>query len=552
MHEVEFSSARIHSANAVLLDGLSENAAGLPDHAERPALKCVTQFHGEIRIFDPGPSHTAATDRPSTSTTQRRTIMNEKHRLIIGLLKLWDLALAGVAFALTTVYTVNAEHQVSLARFLAMRIRISNFFIVAFALVVCHVVFRMCGLYRSRRLSRRRAEAFDVLKATTLCTVFLAALSHFFSIRMITVLFLGVFWVLSTAVLVAGRLLLRLLAARIRKRGRDLRFMLILGSNPRAIEFARRIASNLSHGYRLLGFVDDEWPGIGGVSQAGFQVVSDFAGLAEYLRRKVVDEVAIFLPFGSFYKHSSAVADLCQQHGITMRFRTDIFGLKTARWRAEEFEGEHYVATYTGSSELWPRTLKRIMDIAISATALLILAPVLLATAIAIKIFSPGPVFFLQERIGLNKRRFKILKFRTMVRDAEQLQPLLEKHNEASGPVFKIRNDPRITPIGRLLRRSSIDEAPQLLNVLLGDMSLVGPRPLPVRDYEGFSKDWQRRRFSVKPGVTCLWQVNGRSGVPFDQWMRLDLQYMDEWSLWLDLKILARTVPAVLRGAGAA
>jgi lipopolysaccharide/colanic/teichoic acid biosynthesis glycosyltransferase len=130
--------------------------------------------------------------------------------------------------------------------------------------------------------------------------------------------------------------------------------------------------------------------------------------------------------------------------------------------------------------------------------------------------------------------------------------PTLENRNEVSGPVFKIRNDPRITPLGRFLRRSSIDELPQLINVLKGDMSLVGPRPLPVRDYEGFNEDWQRRRFSVKPGITCLWQVNGRSEISFDQWMLLDLKYMDEWSLWLDLKILAKTVPAVVRGSGAA
>jgi len=128
----------------------------------------------------------------------------------------------------------------------------------------------------------------------------------------------------------------------------------------------------------------------------------------------------------------------------------------------------------------------------------------------------------------------------------------LEQRNEASGPVFKIKNDPRINPFGKFLRRSSIDELPQLFNVLKGDMSLVGPRPLPVRDYEGFSEDWQRRRFSVKPGITCLWQVNGRSAISFHEWMLLDLQYMDEWSLWLDFKILARTVPAVLRGSGAA
>jgi len=169
-----------------------------------------------------------------------------------------------------------------------------------------------------------------------------------------------------------------------------------------------------------------------------------------------------------------------------------------------------------------------------------------------IKLTSPGRVLFSQRRLGYNKRVFNIYKFRTMVEDAEQRIKQLAHLNEVSGPVFKIRNDPRITPIGRLLRRASIDEVPQLFNVLKGDMSLVGPRPLPARDYEGFNQDWQRRRFSVRPGLTCLWQINGRSSIPFEKWMQLDLQYIDKWSLWLDLEILIRTIPAVLKGTGAA
>ncbi|WP_263353196.1 sugar transferase [Acidicapsa acidisoli] len=478
--------------------------------------------------------------------------MIEKQRLTIDLVKLCDLILVVFSFALTTIFIVETESNVPLQQFLSMRTRVVNFGIIALAFLICHVVFSLCGLYRSRRFSRRRMEMVDILKATTLAVACFVVLSSVFSIRMITIHFLAVFWVVSSLVLGIARLTLRFIAARLRVRGRNLRHMLILGTNPRAVDFARRICANKTRGYHLLGFVDNDWPGISALDEANFKVVSDYAGLAEYLRRNVVDEVAIYLPFGSFYRHSSEVASLCQQHGITMRFNSDIFGLKTSRWRAEEFEGDQYITTYTGADELVPRTAKRAFDLILSALALMAFSPLLIVAAIAIKLTSPGPIFFLQERIGLNKRRFKIFKFRTMVPDAEKLMSTLERQNEVTGPVFKIKNDPRITPIGKFLRRSSIDELPQLLNVLIGDMSLVGPRPLPVRDYEGFNEDWQRRRFSVKPGITCLWQVNGRSSISFDQWMLLDLQYMDEWSLWLDFKILVKTVPAVFKGAGAA
>lgn len=478
--------------------------------------------------------------------------MRAEHRLTISLLKLFDLAIVVFAFLLSTAAMVESEHGISIVQFLSVRTRISNFLIFLVALIICHTVFQLSGLYRSRRLSKRYAETLDVLKAFTLITACFVTLSSVFSILMINIHFLAIFWVTGTLLLSFGRLMLRLAAERMRVRGRDLRYMLILGSNARAIEFARRITDSPERGYRLLGFVDDDWPGISALEKENYKVVSDHKGLAEYLRRNVVDEVAIYLPFGSFYAQSLQAVALCEQHGITLRFRSDIFGVRSLRWRSEDFDGDEHIATYTDSKEFWPRTIKRSLDVIVASAALIVLLPVFALTAIIIKLTSPGPVLFLQQRMGLNKRRFRIFKFRTMVHHAESLIADLEKHNEMGGPVFKIRNDPRITAVGRILRKTSIDELPQLLNVLNGDMSLVGPRPLPVRDYEGFNEDWQRRRFSVKPGITCLWQVNGRSGVTFDQWMHLDIKYMDEWSLWLDVKILAKTIPAVLKGSGAA
>ena len=195
------------------------------------------------------------------------------------------------------------------------------------------------------------------------------------------------------------------------------------------------------------------------------------------------------------------------------------------------------------------------LDIVISLAAIIVVSPIMLLTALLVKLTSPGPIFFVQKRLGLNKRMFHIFKFRTMVMDAEQRLKDLEHLNEANGAVFKIKSDPRITLVGAFLRKTSIDELPQLFNVLKGEMSLVGPRPLQVRDYELFEtycQDWQRKRFSVRPGITCLWQIMGRSSTTFEKWMELDLQYIRTWSLWLDLEILAKTVPAVLKGSGAA
>jgi exopolysaccharide biosynthesis polyprenyl glycosylphosphotransferase len=196
--------------------------------------------------------------------------------------------------------------------------------------------------------------------------------------------------------------------------------------------------------------------------------------------------------------------------------------------------------------------VKRVFDFVFSGMLLVLLAPLFFVVAVLVKCTSPGSILFRQTRVGLNKRQFQIYKFRTMVANAEQIQEELLPMNEMAGPVFKISNDPRVTALGRVLRKTSIDELPQLFNVLMGEMSLVGPRAMSLRDYQLFDQDWQRRRFSVKPGITCLWQVNGRSSIPFEKWMELDMQYIDKWSLWLDFKILARTVPAVLRGTGAA
>ena len=305
-------------------------------------------------------------------------------------------------------------------------------------------------------------------------------------------------------------------------------------------------------GYLLLGFVDDDWSGIEEFKESGFPLACQYDGLAEFLRNNVVDEIAIYLPLRSFYERAAEIVQLAHLHGITVRFDTDIFGLKFAHRRTDAADGVPHIAANSNGIDGWQWLTKRTFDVACALVLLLLLSPLFLLVAALIKLTSPGNVFFAQKRVGLNKRPFTMYKFRTMVPAAESIQEQFAHLNEMTGAAFKIKNDPRVTSVGRILRKTSIDELPQLFNVLKGDMSLVGPRAIPLRDYQFFNEDWHRRRFSVLPGITCLWQVYGRNSIPFEQWMVLDMQYIDRWSLWLDLKILALTIPAVFRGSGAA
>jgi exopolysaccharide biosynthesis polyprenyl glycosylphosphotransferase len=462
-----------------------------------------------------------------------------------------DIGLIMVSFGLAALSGANSWNWTTITHFLTSKVSLASCVLFAVAILLCHGVFSLCNLYESKRLSTRAAEAADVLRAVTLSTACLWCEARLFSVLGSRPYFLLTFWPIATVSVIVTRMLLRYVLAGIRKRGRNLHYILVLGSNARAVEFGRRIEAMPERGYRLLGFVDDDWPGIEEFKGAGLRLTCSNEGLAEFLRKNVVDEIAIFLPLRSFYERAAEMAKLAKQHGILVRLDTDVFDLKFAHARTDAADGASQIVASSAGIDGWQLLFKRGLDVAGSLVLLIILSPLFLIVAALIKLTSPGKVFFAQKRVGLNKRHFTMFKFRTMVPAAESIQEKLVHLNEMTGPVFKIKNDPRITPIGQVLRKTSIDELPQLFNVLKGDMSLVGPRAMSVRDYQFFSEDWQRRRFSVPPGITCLWQIHGRNTIPFEQWMILDMQYIDGWSLWLDIKILALTIPAVLRGLGA-
>jgi exopolysaccharide biosynthesis polyprenyl glycosylphosphotransferase len=270
------------------------------------------------------------------------------------------------------------------------------------------------------------------------------------------------------------------------------------------------------------------------------------AALQEALLADPIEEV--YVAAGAPAEVVRAVVAVCERMGVPFALQLHEPQVSRARLRSGSAGTcRHYVIVEPKDAQ---KALKRIFDVFASGFALLVLSPLLLTVALLIKLGSRGPVLFKQTRVGLHGRRFSMLKFRSMVINAEAMRAQLEKQNEQSGPVFKMKHDPRVTAVGRFIRKFSIDELPQLVNILLGDMSVVGPRPPLVAEVKKY-EPWQRRRLSVPPGLTCIWQVSGRNQISFEDWMRLDIRYIDEWSFWLDLTLIAATVPVVVTGRGA-
>ncbi|HKO02832.1 MAG TPA: sugar transferase, partial [Thermoanaerobaculia bacterium] len=352
-------------------------------------------------------------------------------------------------------------------------------------------------------------------------------------------------------ILLLEKIVLRIVARYVRLKGLNYRTTLIVGTGRRAIEIAKVIEGHKYWGYKILGFVSDGHRLSNG--WARYRVYGNVPDLRNLLERgqtpEPIDEI-VFAVTRKKLDEMKQIFLMCEELGIRTRVAMNFFPNKVARIEIEDLEGIPFLTFTTTPSNETQLALKRLLDIAVAMLLLTLSLPALLVAMIAIKLTSPGSVLFKQERIGLNGRIFTLYKFRTMIADAHERRGEVSHLNEMTGPVFKAKDDPRVTAVGRFLRKFSLDELPQLWNVLKGDMSLVGPRP-PIPEEVGAYQRWHRRRLSMKPGLTCLWQISGRNNVDFDRWMQLDLQYIDNWSPSLDLKILLRTIPAVLLGRGA-
>ncbi|HTP30202.1 MAG TPA: sugar transferase [Anaeromyxobacteraceae bacterium] len=419
--------------------------------------------------------------------------------------------------------------------------------VLAVALLFWLGASSMCFVYQPYRTRPIRLELARLARAMLLVAVGITALGFLLRQRDLSRSFVVLYCACAWILLALNRLALRSIARAARRRGYNTRRFAVVGSGPIAAEVVERTVQHREWGIHFAGYVLDDH---GDLAEPTAPVLGRLSELPRILATEVVDEVLFAVPHQRFDKIEQALST-CEEQGIEAKIVINLFEGHRAQVSVQNINGLPVLAFTRTPSDAVALLAKRLFDVAVSATALIVLSPLFALVATAIRFHSPGPVFFRQRRVGMNGREFTLYKFRSMVVDAEEQLAGLRAYNEVGGPIFKMTNDPRVTRIGRFLRRTSIDELPQFWNVLRGEMSIVGPRPpLPeeVSNYQG----WHRRRLSMKPGITCIWQVSGRSDVgDFDRWAKLDLQYIDSWSLWCDLKIFAKTIPAVLIGRGA-
>ena len=404
------------------------------------------------------------------------------------------------------------------------------------------------GMYGALRTRSLPSIGWIVVRAAFFFLVGLGAMIFLFEMKYVGRFLTMLFMVLTFLALTAEKIFMFSGLKYLRKKGFNQRRMVVVGTGKRAVALIHRIKNHPEWGFLIVGAIEDE-PGRGVARVDGVEVIGNIENIGEILKKQAVDEVMIVVPRSRLNFIEKAVLS-CEIVGVKVLVAMDLFNLKIARARHTDLEGIPFVSFETTMANAWQLIAKRLIDIVLSFAGIVLGAPIFLASALAIKITSKGPVIFKQQRVGLNSRKFILYKFRTMYSGADQLRAELEAKNELDGPAFKMKRDPRVTPVGRFLRKLSIDELPQLFNVLAGHMSIIGPRALPTYEVEEIEL-WQRRRFSMRPGLTCLWQVNGRNKIDFHTWMKLDLEYLDNWSLWLDMKILAKTIPVVLFGTGA-
>lgn len=424
---------------------------------------------------------------------------------------------------------------------------LSNIWPECFLIFCIYLITWMIGsniykVYQSRRFMSAWRELRQMVIAHCFAFAVSMVLINLYNPNLLRNRFFFYYGAIIVSLTIGVHIAVRLMLQAWRKIGRNTRYVLILGGGSAAELYLQKVKNNPQLGYKVIGYIAPTKNGL------KIPYLGDYTNLESIIRMNIVDlTVVTALITEKGIQESIEILDVM---GKSVAILLDDIVTKVARSRPVDFGGLSMVMYDSYPRRPWQEVAKRGMDVILSGIGLIVLSPLFILVAIAIKITSKGPVVFAQERVGLNGRAFKIYKFRSMVVNAEELKEKLAHLNEMSGPVFKIANDPRVTAVGRFIRKTSIDELPQLFNVFKGDMSLVGPRP-PLSSEVNLYDSKHRKRLAVRPGITCIWQISGRNQVDFDEWMEMDAEYVDRWSLWLDLGILARTVPVVLGRRGA-
>jgi len=406
------------------------------------------------------------------------------------------------------------------------------------------VILWLHGGYRPRARWSIQSDARLILRAVLLLAVATFAFLYLAQLPEVSRPYLLVYFLALLAATLLVRIVMRATFGSAHRRGYNQRNVLVLGTGAIGQELAAKLEDHAELGLHVIGFLGDaadELP-------ARWHYLGPIENLLDIIHEQVVDEVAICL-LTEDWGLIESIATTCEAEGKLVRLPVPMPRLTIATAHVEDLQGTPVLSLLSGPNAALALVMKRSIDIIAGVIGMVLLAPLLGAIALAILVRDGRPIFYRQTRVGLQGRRFRLIKFRSMVPDAEGMLDALQSHNEIDGHAFKMTADPRVTKVGSFLRRSSLDELPQLWNVLVGEMSLVGPRPPLPREVAAYDI-WHRRRLSMKPGITGLWQIEGRNLAEFDRWVQKDLEYIDRWSPWLDIQILLRTIPAVIRAEG--
>ncbi len=479
-------------------------------------------------------------------------MLKELSTLTTNVQKFLDIAIT--AFSFVAAYFIKRH---ALPGSLSDLSNDPNYYIILLmAIITWYISLNWMGMYISYRQSQFFQFFVKIIKSALLGIVLLNVALYIIHIQGISRLLLGIFLALNIILLTLSKFIIYKTLRKIRSQGINTRNVLIIGSRDRARDAIKVVEDNRDTGYKVLGCFDIEKEMLGTSVKNGHRVIGAIEDMKEYLQNNVVDEMVFAMPM-RLIQNAGRYLTLAETMGVKVRIIPDwqldhlMYQPGIAEIRIEDFLGLYTMSLQTTPPNEGKLFIKAIGDFSAAILLIIITLPVFIFSAVAIKIFSKGPIFYKQKRLGLNGRRFTLYKFRTMVENADELLEELKSQNESDGPAFKIKNDPRIIPwIGTFLRKASLDELPQLINVIKGEMSLVGPRPPIPSEVDEYSI-WQRRRLSMKPGLTCFWQIAPRRNeLSFNEWMHLDLKYIDTWSLFNDLKLIFLTIKAMLFGAG--